>query len=154
MSLATRATPRGIGAVPAFLAGSAVGFLLASVVTGRARRDPEAAAAAWSLAGGWAQLAEAWQEMLDSWMTAMDRAPRPIDLEALAERLRALPGGESVTVRLLDSGIVEVAGDLPAAEDHARALLDAVAREAGVNVVLNRIWVGAESPFPTNPDPD
>lgn len=135
------ARPR-IGAIPAFLAGSAVGFVVAAVFT-RPRRDPEAAAVR-TLAGGWAQLAAAWQEMLDTWAVALERAPAEIDLDALSERLRALPGGESVTVRLLGNDIVELTGDLPAAEEHAQALLEAVAEEAGVNVVLNRIWFGGE----------
>lgn len=119
-----------------------------------------------SLAGGWAQLGRAWEEMTESWLaaTAWTRAPQAVDVEALSRRLRALPGGEGVTVRLLDSGIVEVTGDA-AAEEHARVFLDAVAEEAGVKVVLNRIWLrdtpehqgrpaAADAPRVDRADPD
>lgn len=61
------------------------------------------------------------------------------DLVALRRRVAALPGGERVGVRDLGEGIVEVVGSLPD-DATARVLLDAVAAEPGVEVVVNRVW--------------
>ncbi|HEX9885215.1 MAG TPA: hypothetical protein VGA70_01945 [Longimicrobiales bacterium] len=64
---------------------------------------------------------------------------RELDAEALAEALGGLPGADAVAVRVLGEGIVEVVGE--ASDDGtARDLLAAVAREAGVEVVVNRVW--------------
>ena len=65
---------------------------------------------------------------------------RPVpDLAAITERLRAHAGTEQLVVRSLGGGILELVGsatdqlDLP-------AVLDELATEPGVSVVVNRVW--------------
>lgn len=72
------------------------------------------------------------------------RPPPGPDLEALEERLGTIAGSEGCHVRLLERGIVEVVGS---AEDEAtlQEVLDAVAAEPGVEVVLNRVWTPSSS---------
>lgn len=69
-----------------------------------------------------------------------NRTPPPaLDPKSLRERIRGLPGGGDVGIRVMGEGIVELVGDAPSAEA-ARALLDEVRSAPGVEVVVNRLW--------------
>jgi hypothetical protein len=65
-------------------------------------------------------------------------APTP-DLIAIEEGLRARSGTEGLQVRSLGGGILELVGSAPDDLD-LPALLEALAAEAGVSVVVNRAW--------------
>ena len=65
-------------------------------------------------------------------------APTP-DLTGIEERLRARSGTEELRVRSLGGGILELVGSAPDDLD-LPALLEALAAEAGVSVVVNRAW--------------
>lgn len=68
------------------------------------------------------------------------RGPRPsLDPRRLRERIRGLPGGREVGIRIMGKGIVELVGDAPSAEA-ARLLLNEVRSAPGVDVVVNRLW--------------
>ena len=68
----------------------------------------------------------------------------PLDVESLQERLVGMACSTECTVRLLGEGIVEVVGACDSEED-ARALLDEVAGQRGVAVVVNRVWTPESS---------
>ena len=71
--------------------------------------------------------------------------PRPrergatADLDAISERLHARPGTDDLRVRSLGGGILELVGSA-ADELDLKAVLDALAAEPGVSVVVNRVW--------------
>jgi hypothetical protein len=143
-SPAPASPPARLGPFPAFIAGGAFGFLVAALLA--PRRRGEGADEPRVLAGGWVQLAQAWGEAMEAWAAMIpEKAPIPVDLEVLSRRVRTLPGGVSVSLALLDSGIVEVTGEVES-ESEARTLLEAIGSEPGVRVVLNRIWL---HPTPT-----
>jgi hypothetical protein len=64
--------------------------------------------------------------------------PTP-DLTGIEERLRLRPGTQELRVRSLGGGILELVGSAPDDLD-LPALLEALAAEAGVSVVVNRAW--------------
>lgn len=132
-----------------FLAGAAAGLAAGVVLGGRGRGagahpgdDPDAGG------GGRAPRADedpwterAWTGAVRSLEQARELLSRPVplDLGALRRRVETLPSGEGVRVRILGDGIVEVVGSAADAAA-ARALLDAVAEEPGVEIVVNRVW--------------
>jgi hypothetical protein len=63
----------------------------------------------------------------------------PPDLEALVARMRARAGTEGLEVRSLGGGILELVGSAPDDLD-LPALLQELAAETGVTVVVNRVW--------------
>lgn len=126
---------------PVFLSGAACGFLVGIALTPRRERE---AAMTRSFLLGWSQFARVWEETMETWAATLEkaRAPLPVDIEALEGRLKELPGGGTISVHLLDSGIIEIIGNMEL-EENRRAVLDSAAEEAGVRIVLNRIWLGA-----------
>lgn len=71
-----------------------------------------------------------------------------LDETSLGERLAGLRCGDRCRVLVLGDGIVEVVGACDS-DAVARTLLDAVAEEPGVEVVVNRIWTPAsDDPAP------
>jgi len=73
-------------------------------------------------------------------------APTP-DLTGIEERLRARSGTEELRVRSLGGGILELVGSAPDDLD-LPALLEALAAEAGVSVVVNRAWTSRSGTTP------
>jgi hypothetical protein len=63
----------------------------------------------------------------------------PPDLSAITERMRSREGTQGLSVRSLGGGILEVVGDAPDELD-LPAVLQALAAEPGVSVVVNRAW--------------
>lgn len=88
---------------------------------------------------GWGE--RAWRGAVQGLEQARDLlvGPVAVDLEALRARLGELPSADGVRVRELGEGILEVVGRAPD-DAAARALLEAVAAEPGVEVVVNRVW--------------
>jgi hypothetical protein len=68
----------------------------------------------------------------------------PLDPVELQERLVGMACSSECRVRLLGEGIVEVVG-VCASEEDAQALLDELAAQSGVEVVVNRVWTPASS---------
>jgi hypothetical protein len=77
-------------------------------------------------------------------------APREPDLDAMAARLRSVPGAQELRLRSLGGGILELVGSATAELD-VPALLHALASQPHVSVVVNRVWTPnsrAGDPFP------
>lgn len=137
-----------------FLAGAAAG-LLAAVLLRRGTVPEERSN------GRHDREEDARSRWRDAWDAALDGASGGIaaarqlvaaeavelDADELQERVAGMACSTACRVRLLGTGIVEVVGSCASDED-ARALLDALAAEPGVEVVVNRVWT------PTSGGPD
>lgn len=97
--------------------------------------------------GPWAR---AWDEAVEGAAAGLESARHLVrphaepDVQDLEERLAMIGGAEGCRIRALGPGIVEVVGS---AEDEAtlQAVLDTVAGEPGVDVVVNRVWTPSSS---------
>ena len=93
---------------------------------------------------------DAWDDVLDGaaegLASARDLVTRreALDAGALQARLDGMACSTECRVRLLGEGIVEVVGSC-ASEADARALLDELADQPGVEVVVNRVWTPSSS---------
>ncbi len=120
---------------PTFAAGLATGMLSGLIL---ARRPGRALARAWKGAS----------RRVDAMRDALQES-EPLDLPALRARLAGMDGAEGLQLRDLADGILEVVGTAPDA-DSAAAIVDALSREPGVRVVVNRVW----TPSSTAPGED
>ena len=66
-------------------------------------------------------------------------AAAPPDLAVITERLHRRPGTSDLHVRSLGGGILELVGSAPDELDLPE-VLHVLAAEAGVSVVVNRVW--------------
>lgn len=141
-----RATGFGRGGWSPFLMGTVLG-LLAGVVLRRAAGPGDGPARTTGEDDDrWSRWRETWDAAVDGASDRLAAAkslvagrPADLDVEALEGRVSGMACAGACRIRLLGDGIVEVVGDC-ASEDDARALLDAVAAEPGVEVVVNRVW--------------
>ncbi len=80
-----------------------------------------------------------------AWLVLRSRrahARREPDVAALSERLRERTGADDLRLRSLGQGILELVGSA-GEELNVAALLEALAAEPGVSVVVNRVWTRA-----------
>jgi uncharacterized Ntn-hydrolase superfamily protein len=76
------------------------------------------------------------------------RTEDPIELEPLVEALARVPGADQLRVSVLGEGLVEIEGT--ASDDAVEAARGALLDEAGVRVVLNRVWTPSSLEPATN----
>ena len=127
-----------------FVAGAATGLLAGILLRARGGRD--APPAGGGAGEGWSRLRDAWDDAAEGLAAARDRVrPRPIlDEHGLGERVAGLACAARCRVRVLGEGIVELVGRC-SSDDELRVLLDALAAEPGVEVVVNRVWTPASA---------
>lgn len=112
---------------PLWVAGAALGALASWAVVNRRDSPLETGRAASAGAVGGGRLG------------GLARSRPAPDLNAIAARLRQRPGAGSLRVHSLGGGILELVGSAPDELD-LEAVIDALATEPGVTVVVNRAW--------------
>lgn len=133
-----------------FAAGAALGALAAALVV--SCREPRPAAVGGDaeledpsvLSDGWKRIERAWDGTMSGLAAIRDGwLQEEADLEAINELVHQLPGASGLEVHSLAPGILEIIGAAEA-EEVAVDALQAVAAQAGVETVVNRIWTGVD----------